>query len=639
MPAALLVAVDGPVTGLTRSLDSEHLSIGRDPEGWLCLDDPTVSRNHTLLEQVDGGWRITDLGSRNGTFVNSLLVGEQMLRHRDEIRIGASHFLFLEDDQEVLERAADEGMAESRFVTRSIVLTPSGSPFLETALLTAAAALGERHGRELDAIVRTSLALPSLGDTAAVVRCLLTGIFTILPHVRAAVLLLNEETGALEAPHGWWNADGACRTPAAPEPELRRAIEQSAAQLVESRGSAGSMLVAPLLSSSGCLGVIAVASGETVPFDSGHLEWLGALAVISAPALDNLRRIAWLESENQRLSGELNPRHNMVGDSPAIHDILRQVAKAAPAESTILIHGETGTGKELVARAIHAASCRSTRPFVAVNCATLSEHLLESDLFGHEKGAFTGAVAQKRGKLEVAEGGTLFLDEIGELALSLQAKLLRVLQEREFERVGGLRPIRCDIRLIAATNRNLADAVKSGAFRSDLFYRLHVIAIHIPPLRERRQDIPLLASFFLARIAAKTPRRIAGISAAARRRLAAYDWPGNVRELENAIERAAVLGASELIEPEDLPDSILERDAPECAGESRYHDLLSEAKKKLILAALDEAHGNQRDAARRLGLNPTYLSRLIRNLDLQPAARSGGDPPGRKPRPDASHDG
>jgi Nif-specific regulatory protein len=300
------------------------------------------------------------------------------------------------------------------------------------------------------------------------------------------------------------------------------------------------------------------------------------------------------------------------------------IAKAAPSDATVLIHGESGSGKELIARAIHSASRRSGKAFVAINCATLSETLIESDLFGHERGAFTGAVAQKRGKLELADGGTLFLDEVGELAPVLQAKLLRVLQEREFERVGGVRPIRVDIRLIAATNRDLEQAVENGAFRRDLYYRLNVISHVAPPLRERREDIPLLANYFVARYVEKTGRKIAGISPQARACLIRYDWPGNVRELENAIERAVVLGSTELIEPEDLPESVLETVSGGGVIAGGYHQSMIEAKKRLILGAIEQAGGSHLEAAKLLGINPTYLSRLIRNLNLKTAVTLTG---------------
>jgi transcriptional regulator with PAS, ATPase and Fis domain len=296
------------------------------------------------------------------------------------------------------------------------------------------------------------------------------------------------------------------------------------------------------------------------------------------------------------------------------------LARAAPTHSTVLILGESGTGKELAARALHAASPRARAPFVAINCASLSETLLESELFGHEKGAFTGALQRKIGKIEVAQGGTLFLDEIGEMPLPLQARLLRVLQERTFERVGGTRPLQADVRLVAATNRDLPREVTEGRFRSDLFYRLNVIAVTVPPLRERREDIPLLASHFAAIHGRAVRGRGLGVSPAARALLGRYAWPGNIRELSNAIERAVVLGDGEAILPEDLPEALLE--AAPAAGSPdgaapRFHEALNRYKRQLIREAMAESGGTVTRAAERLGLHPNHLHRLITSLDLR----------------------
>jgi transcriptional regulator with PAS, ATPase and Fis domain len=270
-----------------------------------------------------------------------------------------------------------------------------------------------------------------------------------------------------------------------------------------------------------------------------------------------------------------------------------------------------------VARAIHQNSRRNRQPFVAINCAAITDTLLESELFGYEKGAFTGAVAQTRGKLEVAESGSVFLDEIGELAGPLQAKLLRVLQEHEFTRVGGTRPIKLDVRLIAATNRNLEEAARRGVFRSDLFYRLNVVSKAMPPLRERREDVPLLANHFLRKYSAKVGRKVLGISPQAERCLLNYSWPGNVRELENAIEHAVVLGMSEQVLPEDLPETVLESAPSESAPAGEFHAAVAENKRQLIRAALARCGGNHTKAAKLLGLQRNYLHRLIRNLDLR----------------------
>jgi Nif-specific regulatory protein len=272
----------------------------------------------------------------------------------------------------------------------------------------------------------------------------------------------------------------------------------------------------------------------------------------------------------------------------------------------------------MVARAIHLGSPRADQPFIAINCAGLSDTLLESDLFGHEKGSFTGAVAQKKGKLEIADGGTVFLDELGELPLPLQAKLLRVLQEREFERVGGTRKIKVDIRIIAATNRDLEAAIKDGGFRPDLYYRLNVVSITLPPLRDRRDDIPLLAHYFATKFAQRCNRQLKGLAPATRALLVNYDWPGNVRELENALERAVVLGATDFILPEDLPDALHETTAPPNVTPAMYHSSTREAKKQIVLQAIEESGGNYTQAAKQLGIHPNNLHRLVRNLGLKP---------------------
>jgi transcriptional regulator with GAF, ATPase, and Fis domain len=274
----------------------------------------------------------------------------------------------------------------------------------------------------------------------------------------------------------------------------------------------------------------------------------------------------------------------------------------------------------MVAQAIHRQSARSTRAFVAINCAAITETLLESELFGHEKGAFTNAVAQKKGKLELAEGGTVFLDEIGELAAPLQAKLLRVLQQREFERVGGTRTWKLDVRVIAATNRDLPGEVRRGAFREDLYHRLNVVALVAPPLRERAEDIPALAEHFLARACQRCRRRVSSIAPEALAYLKAYAWPGNVRELENAIERAVVLGEGETLLAEDLPETVL--DAPVTpAAKGALQSSVTDTKRQLILRAWEESGGDYKLAALKLNIHPNSLLRLVRTLGLREMLR------------------
>jgi Nif-specific regulatory protein len=358
-----------------------------------------------------------------------------------------------------------------------------------------------------------------------------------------------------------------------------------------------------------------------VCFDLDHLQMLTAIAGLAGLALDNISYLEALKRENQELRKQILVEHNMVGSSPRMKEVFQFIRRVAPTDSTVLIQGESGTGKELVAHALHSNSQRANGPFIPINCAAIAENLLESELFGHEKGAFTGAVAQKKGKIELANGGTLFLDEIGELALPLQAKLLRVLQEREFERVGGTKAIKIDLRLVAATNQNLEETVQAGKFRKDLFYRLNVVSIKVPPLRERRDDIPALAEHFIAKSAKRCNTHIKSLPEATRLCLSNYDWPGNVRELENAMERAVVLGSSDAVLIEDLPEAISEVVTPAGVPASKYAGAMKDTKKQVILQALQEANGSYVEAARMLGLHPNSLLRLIRRLDLKVEAK------------------
>ncbi len=343
------------------------------------------------------------------------------------------------------------------------------------------------------------------------------------------------------------------------------------------------------------------------PFKSGHI----GLVVQKAMERQRLRR------EVDVLSQEVDRRYRLVtGTSPKMIDAIEAAKKAAASRSTVLLLGESGTGKELFARAIHNWSERKDRPFVAINCVGLSKDLLESDLFGHERGAFTGAHQLKKGKLEFAHGGTVFLDEIGDVSPDLQTKLLRFLQEREFERVGGTEAIRVDVRIIAATNRDLQSAMKEGRFREDLYYRLNVVPITLPPLRGRREDIPDLAQFFVGRFSKETKKSITGISKAAMEKLISYDWPGNVRELGNVIERAIVLGTGPQIDLQDVGIGINLTELTTAAEHISYHQAIDGYRREVIVQALAETQGNRAAAARLLGLERSYLLRLMKSFQI-----------------------
>jgi Nif-specific regulatory protein len=386
-----------------------------------------------------------------------------------------------------------------------------------------------------------------------------------------------------------------------------------------------SLLCAPMLAGERVLGAIYVDCGQHgARFDGQHLRMLNAVAGLAALAAQRVWRLESLRHENERLRADLHLDTSLVGESAVLRRALERIARIAPSDSTVLLCGESGTGKELAARALHRASPRAARPFVAINCAAIPETLLESELFGYERGAFTGASGQKKGQFELAQGGSIFLDEIGELAPALQAKLLRVLQQREFVRLGGAQPIKVDIRLIAATNQDLRRAAEEGRFRNDLFFRLNVVSITMPSLRERREDIPLLANYLLARCNERCKRRVREISPPAMACLRAYEWPGNVRELENAIEHAVLLGGGDALLPEDLPEVVLEGQRPASGPSAGYHAALTELKRKLILQAFQQAEGNYTEAAHLLNVHPNYLHRLIRNLNLKAALRAAG---------------
>ena len=403
-------------------------------------------------------------------------------------------------------------------------------------------------------------------------------------------------------------------------------VERVMAERAALAGVAGrrQVLLAPLLIRGEAAGAIYLEGPDDAPpFEEAHLLSLTAVAEVASLAIENAFQLEWLQDEVARLERDLNLDHDLVGESTRMKELRERIARVAHSDTTVLITGESGTGKEVVARTLHRNSARATHPFIAINCAALTESLLESELFGHEKGAFTGAIAQKRGRLECGEGGTVFLDEIGEMPINLQAKLLRVVQSREFERVGGTRSIRLDVRVIAATNRNLEEAIRHGLFRADLFYRLNVVSLRTPPLRECVEDIVALATRFAMRFGEKCGRRSAGISPEARALLRGYDWPGNVRELENAIEHAVVMGAGDIIRAEDLPESLREKgSAGELAETGALQEAINAAKRAAVRRAFERAKNDHTEAARLLGVHPNYLYRLIRNMDLQPLLKS-----------------
>jgi Nif-specific regulatory protein len=628
------LVIAGPAKDSIIPLPEGEATLGRDPGNAVAVPDASVSRKHCLLrKEEDGRFQIKDLDSRNGTLVNGRAAKEQWLRHGDEIATGDSVFLFLVEEDEVVAASRVE-FDEQQSTVETKLIHPRESVYLHPERLQRELPETSQMARNLNALLRISRVVHAIRDLEELQAQLLDLIFEVLPAERGAILLA--ESGGQELNFLY------ARTRRARQPQLvrvsrtivRQVMKDNVAILGIDVPSSGNLRKVESLVASevmtllcvplsvfqrviGCIYLDSTSAGDQ--FQEDHLELLTAIAGISAVALDNARRLQWLEEENQRLTTEVRQEQSLVGESARIKEIFQFLSRVASTESTVLIEGESGTGKELAARALHRNSHRATKPFVAINCAAIPETLLESDLFGHERGAFTGAAVQKKGRLEVADGGVVFLDEIGELAPALQVKLLRVLQEREFERVGGTHPIKIDVRLIAATNRDLSEAVRNGDFRQDLYYRLAVVKLTMPPLREHREDIPMLTRHFVQKYAKRSKVKAKPVSREAMAALVNYEWPGNVRELENAIERALVMGSSDAVLLEDLPESLLEQESPAEMCEGKYHASVKELKKQLIMDAVEQTRGNYVEAAGMLGVHPNYLHRLIRNLGLKGA--------------------
>jgi Nif-specific regulatory protein len=610
-----LLAISGLLTGTTQPLIDGQLNIGRDKSNELRLVDTVVSRRHCRIERAGEQFEITDLDSHNGTFVNGIPIRQKAIQHGDTIRIGKSELVFLTHEGQ-FSAASKAQLSDRRF--------PSELSTIHVANTAEFPGLGVgvgRMARDLAALFKISTAINSIRDLQLLQQRLLQLILEVIPADDAAVVLLtdpDEDAYSICT----CSRDGGANPPIEIRRELvNRAIWERATVLTNTASESQTtknVLCMPLVAVERTIGVVYLTSppgASTIRED--HIHFLDLVSRIAAVTIENVLALDALRSENRHLKDELSPNKTLVGESGQIRRVEEFITRVAQSDSTVLIRGESGTGKEVVARALHQNSPRRDRPFIAINCAAIPETLLESELFGHEKGAFTGAVTLRKGRLEASGDGTLFLDEIGELAPPMQAKLLRVLQQREFERVGGVHPVPFKARVLAATNKILEQAIKSGDFRQDLYYRLNVVSITVPPLREHRDDVPLLALYFAAKYAEKSKRPFKGISQEARALLIGYSWPGNVRELENAIEHAIVLGMTDEILPEDLPESLLEEQSAGLPG-ARYHETLNETKKELIRSSMREANGNVPAAARVLGIHPKYLHRLIRSLNLKP---------------------
>ncbi len=609
-----MVVVSGPSKGTVVRFTGDQLSVGRDSANNLSLRDRAVSRRHFTISKSDAAFHLIDLESHNGTFVNGIPVRRKLLTHGDTLRVGRCELVFLitEDEGLVLEpvQFQDEDESDSLLTTTNVRAYSPVSQGTDVG----------RMARDLNALFKIANTINSIRDLEPLQQRLLQLIGEVIPADTGAIVILRHADEEPISSCVWERHPSASPQIAIRREIVQRALWERSPILSKPSDSKenGEILCVPLVGVERTVGVLYMsANSKEHKLEDGHVHFVSSVAGIAAVTLENVLATEALRSENRRLQAELDLQDVIIGESKAMHQVENFIGRVAKSDSTVLIRGESGTGKELVARGIHRNSPRADKPFVAINCAAIPEALLESELFGHEKGSFTGAIATKKGRLEIAEGGTVFLDEIGELAPMLQAKLLRALQQHEFERVGGsTRTLKLDARVIAATNKNLEEAIKVNQFRQDLYYRLNVVSVVVPPLRDRPDDIPLLAMYFASKYSERCKRPLKGISSAARALLTNYSWPGNVRELENAVEHAIVLGTGDEILPDDLPEALLEVQPAESSG-AKYHDQINRLKKRMIVDAVKQCKGNYTEAAKLLAVHPNYLHRLIRNLDIK----------------------
>jgi len=638
-PSSYLLIRD-PLGGesTTRLVAGQRLTLGRAPTNHVVIHDERASRLHAEIFPTPAGWSIRDLTSRNGTFFGpDALDTERLLSPGDVFSIGRLEIMFCPGEPP----ATLSGTAEFDATTAARPAEPDGWQATirhrraRSRLLDAIGETGEfvpRVGRAAADLCRLAFALGRAADARASARLALDSALQGTAATRGAVFLPaaiacgqpTSAPGSLEpfatTPPDWHDAAtrlaGLVATVVGTDEALlacdARATDRS------------TTLSAPIRAGGRAIGAMHVemppGGREATPDD---LEFVMAVCDAVGVAIENLSareilssRLASTADENERLKRRLGEESRMVGASPVMDAIKGRIARVAATKATVLVRGESGVGKELVARAIHDASDRRNGPFVCMNCAALSETLLESELFGHEKGAFTGATERKAGKFETAHKGTLMLDEIGEMSPTIQAKFLRVLEGHPFERVGGSSRVQVDVRVVAATNRDLEQAVAAGEFRRDLYFRLKVIEILVPPLRKRREDIEPLARHYLQRFSGEAGRRVRDFTPEALDALRSYHWPGNIRELRNVIERAVVLSADEVIAADELALSQLSSpgDTGRKSGERAAPFVpltLDELEQRHVQATLAVVGGNKTKAATMLGIERSTLDRKL----------------------------
>lgn len=658
-PSAFLVVRDGLKYGeVYRLVPGQVTRMGRAPANEIVITDEACSRHHCELHDRDGTWFVRDLRSRNGTRIeNELLQGETVINPGQRLQVGECELVFTHDLSEL---CPDEvGQETDEHPTAHLpptLLSTEPEPTILGSANRNPYIGGDRTrevepyrpGRELAQLYRMALDMGRASNAQQLAEAVLTGLTAGTPADLAALLLLPQPSAIAADP-----ADlrvVAFRSPVNQDYqpvsvglssrvlknwEAVLASDTEEDSLLRERDSLGelsakSVICAPIRHDRKIYGLIHLYStNPTRQLGEDDLQYTLAVADQCAGALDQMLRqerlaegLAKLRDDNAKLREQLGIESDLVGNSSQMQTLKGKIGRIAPTDSTALIRGESGVGKELVARAIHLSSRRRNGPFVCMNCAALTESLLESELFGHEKGSFTGATTRKIGKFEQAHRGTLFLDEVGEMGLGIQAKFLRVLEGHPFERVGGATPVAVDVRVVAATNRDLESAVEAGLFRKDLYFRLQVVELVVEPLREHPGDIPLLADHFLKRFALKTGREISGFTPGALERLCGYDWPGNVRELQNTIERAVVLCLGTQIEAHEIQFSglggqeVVRAEVPG-AGSSAHGDIsLDHLEQQHILGVLDRTNWNKSQAAQILGIERSTLDRKLKRYRI-----------------------
>ncbi len=596
----------------------EGIVLGRDDGADVTLEDPSVSRFHARLTYSDETWRVLDLGSSNKTYVNGDPIREAILEPGDQLGIGDCELHLIDE-------------------VAKVPSTPSRTQVLSS--LTANLEIEHPESARAASVLRTlyelSQQLVHTRDSEALLEAALKSLTKHLSADRGAVLAIEGDALLCRAAH---SLNGqALRGFVLSQTIYREVMQSREAVLSEDTASdtrfqqqqsivgeeIRSIVAAPIPTSDGIGGILyldRLQSAEGSSFEAEDLYGVAVAAEMLGAALNVGEEIQALQGEREQLVRTIIETHPIIGTSGGIRRVREFISRAAPTESTVLIQGDTGTGKELVARAIHYQSPRAGNPFVAINCAAIPETLVESELFGHEKGSFTGAVGRRLGKFEAANNGTVFLDEIGELPLSCQSKLLRLLEERCFERVGGTESVAVDVRIVAATNRNLATEAEEGNFREDLFYRLNVLQVTVPALRERPDDIELLIEHFLDHFSERVGTRRKRLSKEARNKLVAHPWPGNVRQLRNTLESGVVMASGDEIELNDLPMIPSPKGGATAAWQPRS---LQEMEREHVERVLDSVNWNKSKAAEILGIERSTLYARIRNYEIKPPSERG----------------